>query len=142
MLFRSINFLFNPFVIDGVIEWQKMFFLYPLFGWLIGIMMHLTAYILFANAVEPLGKRMIIFHIVAFIFVNILLALINYINTPDIMWVGFPLIFWGAGLIAHIVLYFVYFSEPTPQKSVGKSKKEQAIEKEMQKMREQMDTEK
>ncbi|MGV9172908.1 MAG: 2TM domain-containing protein [Promethearchaeia archaeon] len=135
LLLVVINYLFNPFIENGNVDFQAFWALYPIFGWLIGVMMHLTAYFLYANSVEPLGNRMIIFHIVGYLFVNLFLVIINLITSPSIFWAIYPLIFWGAGLIAHIVIYFVYFSNVTTKSGKGMSRKERAIEKEMEKIR-------
>jgi hypothetical protein len=54
--------------------------------------------------------------------------------TTPIYWVIYPAIFWGAGLIAHIVIYMVNYKGDV-EKGETKSKKEKLIEKEMQKMR-------
>ncbi|MGV9199650.1 MAG: 2TM domain-containing protein, partial [Promethearchaeia archaeon] len=77
LLLVVINYLFNPFIENGNVDFQAFWALYPIFGWLIGVMMHLTAYFLYANSVEPLGNRMIIFHIVGYLFVNLFLVIIN-----------------------------------------------------------------
>ena len=108
-------------------------FLFPLFGWFIGLSLHYTAYLMYANGVYPYMKRGVYFHIVAFATVMLLLVVINLMTT-SIYWVIYPAIFWGAGLIAHIVIYVVNYKGDV-EKGETKSKKEKLIEKEMQKMR-------
>ncbi|MFO8019716.1 MAG: 2TM domain-containing protein [Promethearchaeia archaeon] len=137
-LFLIVNLLLvviNYLSIEGDINLQNFWVLYPIFGWLIGVMIHLTAYFLYINEVKPLAKRILIFHIVAYIFTNILLIIVNLITNPAIFWVLFPLIFWGAGLVVHIVIYFLYLQEGAEKGVEGKSRKEKAIEREMQRIK-------
>ncbi len=110
---------------------------FPILGWLIGVMMHLTAYAMYAKGVYPFAKRAVIFHIVSYIFVNLLLAAANFLTSGSFTWIIWPVACWGIGLIAHIVVYTLYGREKLPKKEgeQPKSKKELAIEREMQKMK-------
>ncbi len=95
VLFISINALFSPLI---------LWFIYPIFGWLIGLMMHLTAYIVYAKGIYPIAKRAVIFNTVAYFFVNLLLFVINsYTNAlligikPSYLWFLYPVFFLGSG---------------------------------------------
>lgn len=43
-------------------------------------------------------KKGFITHLVVYIFVNILLIIINMIYSPEVIWFFYPLIGWGIGL--------------------------------------------
>jgi len=129
----SLMFLINWFFTPG--NWWA---LYALFGWLIGLVEHYTSYIVYARGVYPMAKRAVIFHLMAYIFVIILLFVINILVNPLFFWVIIPVIFWGAGLIIHIITYFVYHRGATEGKEGIKSRRERAVEKELEKMQKRL----
>jgi hypothetical protein len=47
------------------------------------------------------------FHLVAFVTVNLLLAIINFSTTPETLWFKWPLLGWGIGLVFHGFAVFV-----------------------------------
>ncbi|TFF95304.1 MAG: 2TM domain-containing protein [Promethearchaeota archaeon] len=117
----------------------QLWAIYPILGWFIGAAVHTTVYLLYANGVYPMAKRAVILHFVAYLTVMLLLVVINAITYPAFFWVLFPLIFWGIGVIIHYIVYRVYFrGEISKKTGEAKSRKEQAIEKEMEKMRKKM----
>ncbi|MFX1411003.1 MAG: 2TM domain-containing protein [Promethearchaeota archaeon] len=125
----TINLIFSPSI---------LWVLYPFFGWFIGVVLHTTAYIVYARGVYPIAKRGVIFHICAFTFVILYLFIINIVTFPDYYWVIYPLIFWGAALTIHIIAYLVYFRGRIDDRGESKSRREKAIEKEIEKMRKRM----
>ncbi len=129
----SLMVLINWFFTPG--NWWV---LYPIFGWLIGLVEHYTSYIVYARGVYPIAKRAVIFHLMAYIFAIILLFVINILVNPLFYWVIIPVIFWGAGLIIHIITYFVYHRGATVEKEGTKSRRERAVEKELEKMQKRL----
>lgn len=127
ILLLSINLLFSPLY---------LWIIYPFFGWLIGIAIHFVSYILYARGVFPMAKRGIIFHIVAYLFTNLFLTIINFFTLPNYLWVLFPITFWGIALLFHIIIYVVYYSSKKID-NVDKltTKRAKAIEKELEKMK-------
>jgi hypothetical protein len=126
-----INYLFTPFF------WWALI---PLFGWLIGVVIHGIAYVLYARGTSY-GVRGVMFHLAAWAFGMLLLVVINYITSVPVGkldWVIYPAIFWSIGLIVHILVQVLFFGKGSTEKTEKPSKKEQAIEKEMQKMRERV----
>ena len=121
-------FLFSPNI---------LWVLYPFFGWFIGVVLHTTAYIVYARGVYPIAKRGVIFHTLAFIFVMLYLFIINLITIPY-PWAIYPLIFWGSALVIHNIAYLVLYRGKIDDKGETKSRRERAIEKEMEKMRKRM----
>ena len=97
--------------------------------------MHVLSYILYARGVSPMSKRGIIYHVDSYIFVMLFLFIINFITFPVYYWVVFPSIFWGAAVLLHIILYIQYFSGKAEEGGKLRSRKERAIEKELEKMR-------
>jgi len=132
ILLISINALFTPFF-----AWA----LFAIFGWLIGLIIHITAYIVYAKGVYPIAKRGVIFNTVAYIFVNLLLFIINsYINAlPYVhtwfLWSAIPAFLWGLALIIHYVVYKMFYNKKLYEEGERQSRMERAIEKEMHKLR-------
>ena len=139
VLLFSINMITTPYY------W---WIIYPFFAWLIGVAEHLTAYIIYAKGIYPNAKRGVIFHIVAYIFVNLLLFMIFFTNyvyllpiamplppyTPNI-WFLYPLVFWGTGLLIHITVYLIFYRSKAGKEGIEQSKRERAIEREIEKMK-------
>ena len=67
-------------------------------------------------------------HLITYIAVNALLAAINLILTPDYIWVIWPVLGWGIGLIVHAINVHV---------ATNSSFKERMIEKELEKQEKQ-----
>lgn len=126
VLLIIINFLFTP---------EFYWFFFPLFSWLIGFNMHALAYILYARGVYPMAKRGVIYHLVSYTFVMLLLFIINFLTLSEFYWVIFPAVFWGTAVILHIIIYIQYFSKKVEKSGKYRSRKERAIEKELNKMR-------
>ena len=66
----------------------------------------------------------------AYVIVNAILAVINYICTPDFWWVLFPVFFWGIGVLVDFLRAFVFMD-----KFDTEAYREQKIEEEMEKLR-------
>jgi hypothetical protein len=128
-LLLILNLIFNP---------TPLWVIFPFFGWLIGLAEHITTYIVYARGIYPGAKRAVFFHSVAYIFVILYLFIINIMVTPDFYWVLFPTIFWGAGLIIHLILYFIYRRPSVDSEGILKSKTDRAVEKELEKMKKKM----
>ena len=126
LLLFIINFLFTP---------EFYWIVFPCFSWLIGVSMHTLSYILYARGVYPMAKRGVVYHIVSFISVMLFLFIINFTTLSEYYWVRFPAIFWGTAVILHIIIYIHYFSKKAEGSGKQGSRKERAIEKELEKMR-------
>jgi len=128
------------FVINAIFTPTFWWALFPLFGWLIGVVMHGLAYILYARGTSY-GVRGVMFHLAAWAFGMLLLVVINYLTAVPIGrldWVMYPAIFWSSGLIIHILVQVLFFGKSSKEETEKPSKKERAIEKEMQKMKERV----
>ncbi|MFX1378361.1 MAG: 2TM domain-containing protein [Promethearchaeota archaeon] len=130
ILVNILLFLVNFFFTPGL-----YWFFFPLFSWLIGVNMHILAYVLYARGVYPMAKRGVIYHLNSFIFVMLFLFIVNFLTFPMYFWVIFPAIFWGAAVLLHIIFYIQYLSGKAEEGGKFKSRKERAIEKELEKMR-------
>ncbi|MFW9946453.1 MAG: 2TM domain-containing protein [Candidatus Odinarchaeota archaeon] len=128
-LLLILNLLFNPI---------PLWVIFPFFGWLIGLAEHIATYLVYARGIYPGAKRAMIFHSVAYIFVILYLFIINIMVTPDFYWVVFPTIFWGTGLVIHLVAYLIYRRPSIDSEGTLKSRTERAVEKELEKMKKNM----
>ena len=126
ILLFIVNFFYTP---------DLYWIVFPFFSWLIGVNMHTLSYILYARGVYPMSKRVIIYHIDSFIFVMLLLFIINLITLSGFYWVLFPALFWGTGVVLHVIIYLIYYSGKNKKPGKFESRKERAIEKEMKKMK-------
>ncbi len=137
-IFLIVNVLL--FFINMLTTPYYYWIIYPFFGWLIGIAEHITAYIIYAKGIYPNTKRGVIFHIVAYIFVNLLLNIIYYLNAGYYAgfifpWPAYPLVFWGTGLLIHIAVHVIFFRSKVDKEGIKKSKRDKAIEREIEKMK-------
>ena len=129
LLLIALNLIFSP---------TYLWLFYPLMGWFAGLAIHLDAYIMYANGVYPMAKRAVYFHLVAYLTVNPLLIVTDFLS-GWFLWFLYPLGFWAAGLVFHAIVYFIYFRGEVTKDGETKSRKEKAVEKEMQKMRDRME---
>ncbi|MFX1568859.1 MAG: 2TM domain-containing protein [Promethearchaeota archaeon] len=132
-IFFIVNILL--FLVDIFSTPGLYWIIYPFFSWLIGVNMHITGYLLYARGTYPMAKRGVIYHVVSFISVMFFLFIVNFITFPEFYWVVYPSIFWGAAVILHIIIYIQYFSGKVEKSGKYSSRKERAIEKELEKMR-------
>ena len=130
ILLLIIDLLFTPSI---------LWVIFPFFGWLIGVAEHSVAYILYARGVYPIAKRGVIFHLTAYIFTISFLFIINFFTLPTYYWVVFPAVFWGAAMIIHSIAYLVYYRGKIDENGEGKSRKDKAIDKELEKMKLRME---
>ncbi len=126
ILLYIMNILFTP---------DFYWIIFPFFSWLIGLSMHTLSYILYARGIYPMAKRGIIYHLVSYIFVMLFLFIVNFTTFSQFYWVIFPAIFWGTAVILHTLIYILYFSGKVEKSGKYSSRKERAIEKELEKMR-------
>jgi len=127
------------FVINLVLTPTIWWFLFPVLAWLVGVAEHITAYLVYARGVYPMAKRGVLFHIVAFIFTNLFLAIINFITYPNVLWFLIPTVFWGTGLAIHIITYYIFHRGSVDDQGGLKSKREKSVEKEILKMKRRME---
>jgi len=126
ILLAALNLIFMPFY---------LWLLYPLLGWLIGLLIHYTTYLCYANGVYPLSKRGLIIHAVAYVFTNILLFATNYLSGLAYMWFLWCIGPWAIGLLVHAIVYKIYYSGSVEPEGEVKSRKEKAVEKEMERLK-------
>ncbi len=117
LLLFDINIAFSP---------DYLWAFYPAFGWGAVIFLHLG--VLLTDKVLSDQKKGLILHIILYIGVNALLIVIDYISSDKISWALFPLIFWGAGLVMHGVVYGTYLAgKPIKPKTKDPTKKKGPI---------------
>ena len=126
VLLLVVNFFFTP---------ELYWIVFPFFSWLIGVNIHALSYILYARGIYPMAKRGLIYHLDSYFFVTFFLFIINILTLSDFYWVIFPALFWGAGVILHIIIYSLFYTGKDIKSGKLISRKERAVEKEMKKMR-------
>ena len=67
---------------------------------------------------------------ISYVVVNAILAVINFLFTPDIWWVLFPLFIWGIGVLFDFLKAFVLYGRFDDEED-----RERKIEQEMEKLR-------
>ena len=120
-----INLLFTPGFLWAFI---------PLFSWLIGLAIHITTYILYARGVYPMSKRGLIFVSVAVFFGSLQLAVINFITLGELNWSLIPIILGTAVILTYLSFYLIFLRHDRTQIGPIKSRKDKAVEKELEKM--------
>lgn len=68
-------------------------------------------------------------HFLIYVIINAILAIINWIFTPEFWWVAFPLFFWGLGVFKDFLMAFVFADK------FGEDYRERKIQEEMEKLR-------
>ncbi|MHA1914073.1 MAG: 2TM domain-containing protein [Promethearchaeota archaeon] len=126
ILLFVVNFFFTP---------DLYWIIFPFFSWLIGLNVHILSYILYARGVSPMSKRGIIYHIDIYLFVMLYLSIINLTTYSEFYWVIFPAIFWGVGVIITLMVYYLFYYKKVEESGKVGSRKERAIERELEKMR-------
>ena len=125
------------FLLNVIFSPQTWWVLYPIFGWLIGLAMHALAYSLYAEGVESMSYRGVIYNAVAYIFTIMLLMVIDMMDSMTVEWAWIVAVCWVAGLTVHLAVHLIFFratrTKKKPEKKI--SRKEKAIEKEMAQMR-------
>jgi hypothetical protein len=132
-IFIVVNFLL--FIVNFFYSPELYWSVFPFFSWLIGLNMHTLSYLLYARGVYPTAKRGIIYHLDSYIFVMLLLYIINLTTLSEFYWVLFPALFWGTGVALHLIIYILYYRGKSKKLGKFESRKERAVEKEMKKMR-------
>ena len=132
ILLLLVNLLFTP---------EIYWIIYPFFSWLIGVNMHVVAYVLYARGIYPMAKRGAIYHIVTYIFVMLFLFIVNITTLSTFYWIIFPTLFWGTAVVLHLIIYLLYFGKKVEISGKRQSRKERAIDKELEKMRKRQNKE-
>ena len=132
ILLLLVNHLFTP---------EIYWIIYPFFSWLIGVNMHVVGYILYARGIYPMAKRGAIYHLVTYIFVMLFLFIVNITTLSTFYWIIFPTLFWGTAVVLHLIIYLLYFGKKVEISGKRQSRKERAIDKELEKMRKRQNKE-
>ncbi len=135
LCYVSINGLL--FLLNLLFSLGQWWVVFPTFGWLIGLALHITAYIGWVKGIAY-GRRAILFHFVGYIFTILLLLLTNYTMSGTLDWIIYPVVGWGCGLFLHIFFYYLLTKTSSAEGEEGISRKERAIEKEMEKLRKKL----
>ena len=103
-----------------------LWIIYPFFGWLIGLTIHIANYIMYSRGIKDGVVISLVNHTAAYISVMCLLTIISLYHNGIAMWVIISYIFWGFGLVCHYIVFFYTTG--------GASRRRNAIERELHKM--------
>lgn len=84
-----------------------------------------------ARAEEKVDKRIKFYrNLKAYIITNTILIIINWIFTPEVWWVLFPLFFWGIGVLKDFLNAYIFIDS-----FESESYRERKIKEEMEKIK-------
>lgn len=109
--------------------------LWALFGWGIGLGIHLTQYLIFKRGVTTYASIALIYHTSIFVMVNLFLVYIDWISdaaSPVLDWFLWPLGGWGALWIIHIILYL--YTRPSSSRDESKSWIDRKVDSELSRL--------
>jgi hypothetical protein len=122
------------FIINFITLPDFFWFLFPLFAWFIGLSIHIIGYILYIKGVYPIAKRTVIIVLTSYFTVMLLLITINYITLNTINWALYPGLFIGSAVLILIIIYAIFFRSELTKEGEIITKKEKAIQREMDKL--------
>jgi uncharacterized membrane protein (DUF485 family) len=56
-------------------------------------------------------KKSFFLHLTIYILVNVVSIIINIVFTPTFLWVVFPIVFWGIGIVWNYLGAFIWIDE-------------------------------
>ncbi len=108
----ALNLSFTP---------NTIWFVYPLIGWGIGVVLHYLFAVIWARGSLAEAKtdwksqglmRAFVIHLVVYLAVNGILLFINLTYSPQMLWVLFPAVGWGIGVALHLALTLLWAPRP------------------------------
>ncbi|MHA1368993.1 MAG: 2TM domain-containing protein [Promethearchaeota archaeon] len=121
--------IFSLNVVSGL---NVIWFVYPMFGWLIGIAVHGTAYYIYSRGITNQAKNGLIIHAVIYFTTILLLFIINYTTDFRYPWFLWAAGFWLIGLMIQAVLVKLTSKAKSESK---KSWLEQKVDEEINKIK-------
>lgn len=113
-IFWQCSFMFHiPVYILGVILIGMQFpslgiditlLVYPAMGWLIGLCVHCTIFIVVWKNITGFWKWTAMLHLGAYIPTSIFLVIINTLLLPELLWSVIAIAGWGIGFGAHVLI--------------------------------------
>ncbi len=126
------------FAINYAVNFSYPWFLWPLTGWSVLLSFHFVTYVIFRKGIVHGGTVGIIYHLSAYIIVNIFLVFVAFF-TSNPRWKFTPWFFWilggwGLGIIFHGIIYF--YIAPKHNEDEHQSWLERKINRELQNLTE------
>lgn len=120
------------YLVDG---FATIWFMYPLFGWMVGFGVHGMVYLIYSRGIVGGGKISVLIHGVAFALGSMALIAFNFASVWSsyyVMWFQWPVGFWLLGFIIHAIT--IKLSGKKPEKTdEEKSWLERKVDDEMKK---------
>jgi len=104
----------------GAINYQHtpdtIWVIYPAIGWGLGVLIHYFTVAWnresFSDTREDWKKnsleRSFLIHFAAFALIMVMLVFINLTYSPDTLWVIYPALGWGIGVVLHLVFVLLW----------------------------------
>ncbi len=110
-LLGAINFQHTP---------DTIWVIYPAIGWGLGVLLHFLSISWnkeeFSDTREGWKKhflmRSFIIHFVVYALIMGMLVFINLTYSPDLLWVIYPALGWGIGIVMHLVFALLWQEKP------------------------------
>jgi hypothetical protein len=93
--------------IHGTLSWS----LIVASSWLVGLGVHSGGYLMYARGVIGENKKGLIFHVIAEVFAAQAIIVINYITSPTILWLVWPIGSMIGAVIVHVIVYNLFFKD-------------------------------
>lgn len=106
VLVNAILAVINLMEVPPEGQQRELWFLWPLAGWGIGVAAHGIALVMERKSeqggwMSDKRKRGFAIHATVYVAVNALLVAVDWITSPGLQWVYWPIAAWGVGLAAH-----------------------------------------
>ncbi|NVM53244.1 MAG: 2TM domain-containing protein [Candidatus Helarchaeota archaeon] len=138
ILINIVLIAYNAISTPNISLLSNWWAIYPALGWLVGLVIHASAYGLYVRGTNDATSGIVI-HLVAYSFTILFLVVIDLISNAILDWAFYPAMFWALGIIGHLIVSLWVTREKSPEVKEVKqkiSRMDRAIEKEMKKMRE------
>lgn len=114
-------------------RFESIWHFWALIPWGAAMTLHLFSYFTYRRGTfRSLMGKVMGYHLMIYLVVNLLLCFINWFVTGGLSWVFWPIGCWGCLLIIH--LFFYSMNRPREGESVGKSWIDRQIDQELKKV--------
>lgn len=134
-----VYFLVNLllFIINYFTFPEYFWCLWPLTAWMMILMGHLFAHMMFRKGVVDLHSVFMLYHVLFYVAINLFLVFTNWFTTTPgnsrITWVWWVILPWGVSLIIHLIVYF--YLVPKRGESPNRNWLDRKIDEELERMK-------
>ncbi len=106
--------------------------LYVLSGWLTGLLLHVTVFMIYVRGVIGEHKKALLLHVAASLNAMLLLVAVNWLSGMDVPWYQWPVGAMIASIIVHLIVYAMLSRknrDGSPRKSWIERKVDEELER-------------